>query len=182
MKSKQTTAAVTQVTSASVPPAARARGYFSRQSLILTAAAFGFLFAFSQAGQYGEWTKKLFIFWKGFLIQKESLSEKDRMANFYGDGYSEIMYIKKNLDKSHFPNPVLLFQPPGYFTSNKIDFVPPESAAFYFMTGYVCLPFNAPDAARATHFVEIDKFQMKMTRIKSPEQFNQIRQRYQIYQ
>lgn len=182
MRSKQTTPVITPATPVSTPPGIKTRSYFSRQSLILTAAALCFLVVFSQAGQYGAWTQKLLIFWRAFLIQKESLSEKDRLAGFYGDGYTEAMYIKKNLDKSRFPNPVLLFQPPGYFTSNKIDFAPPESAAFYFMTGYVSLPFNALDAKRATHFVEIDKYQMKMSRIKSPEQFNQIRQRYQQYQ
>lgn len=135
-------------------------------------------------GYYKPWfSEKPLDYWKDF--RKESASHASlkaiRQAR-YGLAYSISMRIKETVENKKINDPVILFEPNGYYNDSlHMDLHVPEPAVFYYYTGLHSVWMNSPGVGKANYLVRITKGEVKMDHIRSAAQLQQILARYQSY-
>lgn len=155
--------------------------FFHPRQWQLTIAAAVTIILLAQTGKYAEWCKKLDGFVNDFYQTKDH-TDTDFRLQMYGETYRVSQMIKENLKEMHIVNPVLLFQPTGYFQEQHITMAPPEPAVFYNYTGLRSVYMNNPDAQRvATHFIRISNKGMEVVTITTPKRFAEIVAPYKRY-
>jgi len=161
----------------------RQGSFFSMKKILLTLVSIAFIASLSQLNRYHEWQLKLEEYWQAFEEQKNELSVEERM-NFYNNGYAyrDCMEIKRHIDAAGAADALILFPPESYFKKEHIDFIPPEPAVFYYLTGLSSTHFNSAIARNANFFVHINNQEIRTVRIKSPAQLAQIIAYYQKYE
>lgn len=159
----------------------RISAFFNIRQWWLMIAAALLIAALSQLQKYADWGRKLDGFLDDFYYTKDSTSVPFRMQ-MYDDSYRMAVHIKNYLDTSHIINPVIIFQPQEYFRKMQITVTPPEPAVLYNYTGLSSMYMNNPEAGRkATHFIKIDNYGMRVFKIKGLDSFNAIINPYKRY-
>jgi hypothetical protein len=135
-------------------------------------------------GYYRSWfVDKPLYYWGAFIRESRSSAslEEIRKAR-YGLAYTTSMKVKEALAKRNASNPVILFEPNGYYRDSlHMDLRVPEPAVFYYYTGLREVWMNSPGVEKATYFVRVNKADMKLEPIRSPEQLQEILARYRKF-
>lgn len=154
------------------------------KSFLLTVISFLLIILVLNAGYYGDWFRaKPVQYWNDFQNEKDdTLSIEQVRANRYGVNYTICMKVKEFLDKKRISNAVILFEPNSYYRDSlHINIRAPEPAVFYYYTGLRSVWTNSAEVKKANFLVRISKKGVQLDPIKSPEQLQQILDRYHSF-
>lgn len=149
--------------------------------LALTAVAIFGILIIKNIGINKLWFEKVGNYWDAFQEQKDAdLTEQQIKDERWGVTYAISKYIRDYFQKNNIKNPVILFEPRGY-VKEKNGFEMPEPVVFYNYTGLKSLWMDNTDVKNATYVVYMDKGQLSIQPIKSPEELQQIVKKYKPY-
>jgi hypothetical protein len=138
------------------------------------------------AGYYNDWFQsKPVQYWSD--LQKEiddTSSEMTIKKQRYGLAYTVSMRVKEVLEKKKVAHPVILFEPNSYYRDSLHIYATmraPEPAVFYYYTGLEGVWTNSPDVLKANYLVRVSKKGVSLDVIKSPQDLQQILDRYKKY-
>jgi hypothetical protein len=138
------------------------------------------------AGYYKDWFQsKPEQYWSD--LQKEIDDTSGEMTikkQRYGLSYTVSMRVKEVLEKKKVAHPVILFEPNSYYRDSLHilgTMRAPEPAVFYYYTGLEGVWTNSPDVSKANYVVRVTKKGVSLDAIKSPQDLQQILDRYKKY-
>jgi hypothetical protein len=135
-------------------------------------------------GYYRSWfIDNPLYYWGAFVKESRSSAslEEIRKAR-YGMAYTTSMKVKEALAKRNASNPVILFEPNSYYRDSlHFDLRVPEPAVFYYYTGLREVWMNSPGVEKANYFVRVNKADVQLEPIRSPEQLQEILARYRKF-
>jgi hypothetical protein len=135
-------------------------------------------------GFYRSWfVDKPLYYWGAFVKESRSSASLEQIRKArYGMAYTTSMKVKEALAKRNASNPVILFEPNSYYRDSlHMDLRLPEPAVFYYYTGLREVWMNSPGVEKANYFVRVNKADVKLEPIRSPEQLQEILARYRKF-
>lgn len=135
-------------------------------------------------GYYRVWfVDRPLYYWGAFVKESRSSAGPGQIRKArYGMAYTTSMKVKEVLAKQNASNPVILFEPNSYYRDSlHIDLRVPEPAVFYYYTGLRGVWMNSPGVEKANYFVRVNKADVKLEPIRSPEQLQEILARYRKF-
>ncbi|HVV07014.1 MAG TPA: hypothetical protein VHC96_22450 [Puia sp.] len=152
--------------------------------LLLTIISTSILLLLLAFTNYRDWfLDKPLDYWYGFCTEvrhRASLEEVRRIR--YGLPYTLSMKIQEAAKAGHLQDPVFLFEPNSFYhDSLHIDLRMPEPAVFYYFTGLQSVWMNSPTVQKANYLVIIRKGKVKIERIGTPRQLQEILTHYRSF-
>ena len=119
-----------------------------------------------------------------FFSQIHHLDPEERKEMRYGHPYIFYKSLVQQFNENGILNVFLLLPPNEYLTLMKVkDMMIPEPGVFYYYTGINSVNINSPDVRQANWALAVvDTGNVRMTRIKSPEQLDAYLKLYKNYQ
>ncbi|MDO6435538.1 hypothetical protein Q4E93_33295 [Flavitalea sp. BT771] len=127
---------------------------------------------------------KPLYYWGSFIKESRSPAGPGQIRKArYGMAYTVCMQVKEAMAKQPVSNPVLLFEPNGYYRDSlHMDLHLPEPAVFYYYTGLRGVWMHSPGVEKANYFVRCNnKAEVKLEPIGSSGQLQIILARYQKF-
>jgi len=126
-----------------------------KKQLLLSAIATLVTVLFFLLPQNYEWLRsKIFVYWSGFLSQKNNYDPEHRKQLRWQNNYTYSKTIATHLKTKGYAGKALVLMPPtAYFKAHGIEYHVPEPAVFYYYTGLKTVWVDSKQATGANWLV-----------------------------
>ncbi len=148
----------------------------------LTVISLLFFVAFVGIGANKTMIFKILVHNISFALKVSEYDDEKLNAHTLGIPYQISKFVENYFKNNPYENPVVLFEPNGYYIKNNSQVRVPEPVTFYYYTGIKGMWTSSNKIREATHYVIFYNGQMTITRFKSEQQKQEFLNHYAKYE